>query len=167
MVAISDYHQRLVAPYRRASKAVEVIRSAKNLAKLILMSDDLIPEHKTKILSDILWFLSEADGKYSTRFRSKIVVDLANADPKSHERIQHEHVYPRKTVSHELLDNLNFYRTNHDALELFLDETVGCIVTEEEHKSLRKDKVGWSRYENVPVYDMSASPPELLVIIVD
>lgn len=164
MVTIANHHKKLIGPYYRESKAVEVIKSAKNLAKLIIMSDDLILQHKKKILSEILWFLTEADGKYGTRFRSKKVVDLAATNQKSKVKIQHEHVYPRKTVSLKILDNLNFYRENHAALELLLDETVGCIVTKDEHDSLLKNEIGWARYCDVPVYDMAERPPKQIVI---
>lgn len=163
MVTIAHHYKKLASPYRRASRAVEVIKSAKNLARLILSSDELILPHKKRILSEVLWFLSEADGKYGTRFRSKEVVRLATDEPLSTVRIQHEHVYPRASVSAQLLDNIEFYKNNTDELELLLDETVGCIVTEEEHSSLLKGS-GWQRYANVPVYDMSFSPPQLLKI---
>lgn len=65
---------KLASPYRRALRAVEVIKSAKNLAKLILSNEDLILPHKKRILSEVLCFLSEVDGKYAARYRSKEVV---------------------------------------------------------------------------------------------
>jgi len=163
MVTIADHYKKLRAPYRRSSKSTEVILSAKNLTKLILTSDDVILRHKKKILSEVLWFLSEADGKYSTRFRSVEVVRLATEDPTSKVRIQHEHVYPRALVSAQILDNVEFYRNNPEKLDLLLEETVGCIVTETEHNSLLAG-LGWVRYANVPVYDMSESVPQLLTI---
>lgn len=162
MVTVANHYKKLAAPYRRASRSTEVISSAKNLAKLILGSDDIILPHKKRILSEVLWFLSEADGKYSTRFRSKEVVRLAMEDPTSNVRIQHEHVYPRASVSAKLLDNVNYYRANPEALNLLLDETVGCVVTESEHIKLLSGS-GWKRYAKVAVYDMSLSPPQLVV----
>jgi hypothetical protein len=163
MVTVADYYKKLAAPYRRASRTTEVTTSAKNLARLILGSDDIILPHKKRILSEVLWFLSEADGKYSTRFRSVEVVRLATEEPTSNVRIQHEHVYPRASVSAKLLENAEYYRNNPEALNLVLDETVGCVVTESEHTNLLTG-AGWTRYAEVPVYDMSFSPPQLLVI---
>jgi hypothetical protein len=162
MVTVADHYKKLAAPYRRASRSTEVISSAKNLAKLILGSDEIILPHKKRILSEVLWFLSEADGKYSTRFRSKEVVRLAMEDPTSDVRIQHEHVYPRASVTAKLLDNIDYYRANPEALNLLLDETVGCVVTESEHINLLSGS-GWKRYAKVPVFDMSLSPPQLVV----
>lgn len=165
MVAVADHHKKLALPYSRKSKAVEVIRSAKNLAKLILQSDDLIPAHQRRILSEVLWFLSEADGKYFTRFRTVEVVRLAKEDSTSQVVIQHEHVYPREKVSSKLLGKIYFCRANPEALELLLDETVGCIVTNAEHDFLLKNKEGWARYRDVPVYDMSSTLPKLLPFV--
>jgi hypothetical protein len=123
MVTVADYYKKLAAPYRRASRTTEVTRSAKNLAKLVLGSDDIILPHKKRVLSEVLWFLSEADGKYSTRFRSVEVVSLATEEPTSDVRIQHEHVCPRASVSAKLLANVQFYRDNPEELNLLLDET--------------------------------------------
>jgi hypothetical protein len=67
------------------------------------------------------------------------------------------------SVSAKLLDNIDYYRTNREALNLLLDETVGCVVTESEHIDLLAGS-GWQRYAKVPVYDMSFSPPQLVVI---
>ncbi len=115
------------------------------------------------MISEALWWITEADGKYSTRFRTKKVVDLAvDKDGNGNGgdiKIQHEHVHPRSEVSKKLLTNPEAYIDNPEALDKVIEQTIGCIVTAEEHRSLKKGKKGWERYEGVTVYDMKEEKP--------
>ena len=115
--------------------------------------------HRKKILKEVLWWISEADGKYSARYRSKAVVELARANPQSSERVQHEHVFPRAKVADDLLQRRSELLNNPRELEAILDDTVGCVVLASEHKKLNEKTEGWKRYAEVPVWDMSTDPP--------
>ena len=115
--------------------------------------------HRKKMLKEVLWWISEADGKYATRFRSQAVVKLAENNPKSNEKVQHEHVFPRAKVADELLTRRIELLQNPSELETILDATVGCVVLASEHRKLNDKAEGWKRYANVPVWDMSTIPP--------
>jgi uncharacterized membrane protein YheB (UPF0754 family) len=152
----------------------EVIASAKTLARMVLVSRALLPRHKRRILSVVQWLISEVDGKYTTRYRSKKVVDLANRYLKAvakktrktqtrkvkakarKEFIQHEHVNTRKDITDKMLEQpANF--------ESLLDQVIGCVVTRKEHGRLRSGRRGWGRYRRtgVSVYDMAYKSPKL------
>lgn len=161
MVALASKRKHLIAQFIPTLQAEEKIRSAKNIARTILLADDISLKHKKSILHEVLWYLTEAEGKYGTRFRSEKVVDLANNEPLSDVRIHHEHVFTKKSVVLKITNNIEFYNNDEEALSLLLDESVGCIVTEEEHTQLIKDAEGWARYKVVPVYDMSFTPPRI------
>lgn len=109
MVALASKRKYLVAPYVPTAEAQAQIRSAKNIAWTILRADDISLKHKKAVLHEVLWYLTAADGKYSTRFRSKRVVDLAHSEPSSEERIQHEHVFTKKSVVTKIMNNLDRY----------------------------------------------------------
>ena len=111
------------------------------------------------MLKEVLWWISEADGKYAARYRSKAVVELARANPNSTEKVQHEHVFPRAKVADELIRRAPELLDNLRELEAILDSTVGCVVLASEHRKLNDKAEGWRRYANVPVWDMSTNPP--------
>ncbi len=161
MDTVSKHRKKLLTPYKRSTKADEAIASAKRLALLILSHDELLYKHRKKMLSEVLWLISEADGKYSTRYRSKEVVRLAREVPDCEEPIHHEHVNPRKKVTEFILSQQKRFLKHPRSLEKLLDETVGCVVTRREHDNLMKSGDGWERYKNVPVLDMSHTPPRL------
>lgn len=152
MDTIAKHRKRLLQPYKREGAADEIIASATHLAQLVLSSEHILRRHKKKILSEVLWLVSEVDGKYSTRYRSARVIQLARDEPTSNEKIQHEHVFPRKKVTELLLDNPG-------RLETVLAETVGCVVTADEHRELVNSAEGWERYRHVKVLDMLSEPP--------
>ena len=163
---IRTHRRKLIAPYAANVNAGETVRSAKNLARLILAGTDISDSHKKRILSEVLWMISNADGKHKTRFRSREVVRLANDDPTSQQRIQHEHVFPREVVTEEILRCREGLLANPGRLNQMLDLTVGCIVTAQEHASLQNNLVGWARYhQRVEVLDMSTIPPTTHVYV--
>lgn len=159
---IKTHRRKLVAPYRSRRNAARVIASAKRLAHVIISSDELLHSHSTKMLKEVLWLLTEADGKYSTRYRSAEVVRLAQENPESNAQVRHEHVYPRAVVAREILGRRQEFREFPDRLDELLEQkAVACIVTVLEHGQLQDDAEGWRRYVVVPVLDMSANPPVL------
>jgi hypothetical protein len=161
---IKRHFKLLKAPYKRRAKADSIIDSAKKLARLILSSDELLHEHRRKMLKEVLWFVTEANGKYSTRYRSAEVVRLARDEPESEVPVRHEHVYPRAVVADEILSRQDELRQHPGLLDELLDQSVGCIVTVYEHGELLSGRTGWGRYEHVPVLDMSEIPPKLLKV---
>jgi hypothetical protein len=155
---IKKHRAKLLAPYEPAMRAASVVKSAKLLAQLILEAEELLPAHRKKMLKEVLWMISEADGKYSTRYRSAEVVRLANEQADSDVLIQHEHVFPKAKVATRLLRERQAFLANPGELEKLLDQTIGCVVTKDEHNRLGVGE-GWARYAAVPVLDMSATPP--------
>jgi hypothetical protein len=161
---IKRHFKLLKAPYKRRNKADSIVDSAKKLARLILSSDELLHEHQKKMLKQVLWFVTEANGKYSTRYRSAEVFRLACDEPDSEVPVRHEHVYPRAVVADQILSRQDELREHPGRLDELLDESVGCIVTVDEHDRLLDDRTGWERYEHVPVLDMSETPPKPLKV---
>ncbi len=116
------------------------------------------------MLKVVIWLITEADGKYSTRFRSKEVVRLARERPRCTVKIHHEHVYPRTALADEILARQAEFRKFPSKLNKLLDEAVGCVVTVVEHRDLLKHAKGRKRYKEVPVLDMSTVPPKRVKI---
>lgn len=110
---------------------------------------DVAEKHKKEILSILLWKTTEVDGKWSTRYISEGVLKL-NLNGKYKKGIEHEHVFTRKTLILELLENPK--KSN-----FIIKKAIGCLVTKEEHNKLNKVKnlEGWERYKkvNIKVYD--------------
>ena len=147
-------------PYRRSAKAADRVASAKQLARMVLASDGLLLTHKKQMLDKAIWWISEADGKHKTRHRSAECLRLALEEPNSNVKIQHEHVFERKDVIATILSRREELLANPALLDAILDETVGCVVTEDEHDRLESGH-GWARYiaAKVVVLDMSTLPP--------
>lgn len=151
---IATHWKKLVRPYERSSSAQAVIESAKALAKAIAARTDILEVHRIKVLKLVQWFVTEVDGKHTTRFRSKAVYDLAMNDRTSRTKINHEHVYARQDIAVKMIQN-------PDQIDDLLDQVLGCIVTADEHSLLPKTDSGWGRYAEagIVVLDMSKTPP--------
>ncbi|ARD43527.1 hypothetical protein [Colwellia sp. PAMC 21821] len=134
-------------------KANDKVLSAIEIAKAVI-GIDIMEQHKKKILTEVQWLISEAHGKYTTKYRTAGV--LSDSD----ESVQHEHVFPRKKLSLRILnDPIN--------IEKYLKDVVGCVVTVNEHNLLsiaeksNPELDGWDRYKaaGIVVYDMEQIPP--------
>ncbi|PZQ02462.1 MAG: hypothetical protein DI587_03260 [Variovorax paradoxus] len=149
---ISNLRAQLLQPYVRAASAEAKISSAYALVKLALADTKMLPAHRKHLLKTAQWWVTEADGKWKTRFRSMEVLRLAKEDPTSDVRINHEHVYGRAELAELML-------LDHTQVEAILELCVGCIVTVDEHRRLTAQKHvhGWKRYRaaNVRVADMT------------
>ena len=156
---IGRHRKTLLKQYAPRKEAVEIIASAKSLIEVALRSNHLLSRHRRKLISEALWWITEADGKHSTRFRTKEVYDLAMSSGSDEVKIQHEHVRPRSEVAKELLADAETYLAEPDKLEKLIEQTVGCIVTQKQHHSLKKGAKGWKRYQDIVVYDMKENPP--------
>jgi hypothetical protein len=129
-------------------RADDIVRSAVAAIKGILPLE-IINEHKRTHLSRMIWAITEAHGKYKTRFRSQGVLTAPDC------KIQHEHVFTRKELISEIMKN-------PESCERILENAVACVVTEEEHRALttvgreHPNLKGWDRYRQagITVYDM-------------
>ena len=151
---IANHSKKLIKPFVRSSKSDEIIKSAKELANLVLQNSSIIEVHRKSIISQVQWFISTADGKHKTRYRSRLIVELATNNPSSIEKINHEHVFTRKEITEQLLKN-------PQKVDELLDVVIGCIVTKAEHDRMNAKSSGWERYKNagIEVLDMSTVPP--------
>ena len=100
----------------------------------------VLEQHKRDLINGMLWTVTEARGKYTTRYRSKGALEAPSGT-----KLQHEHVFPRK----QLVDRI--MREPYAARE-HLSTAIGCVVTVEEHRRLTAiDRTqpglhGWERY---------------------
>ena len=123
--------------------ANRIIRSAKQICKAIL--DLNIPNQQKKpFLSRAIWLITEAHGKYKTRYTS---VRAMNCPTK---KLRHEHVWPRKVLIQEMLDQPRRFKS-------ILRRAIGCTVTIAENAKLnrvsRKNPhlKGWERYRTAGI----------------
>jgi len=138
-----------------------VILSAKNVIRIVLnMSDSIALNHKKKLLSEMLWVITEADGlvaKKRTNYKYKItyissgtldkIKTIGEDSPGYIKGLRHEHVFTRSSIINDLL------RTPSRMKEI-LDNAIGCIVTLEEDRKLSdkgKGCNGWERYKSAGV----------------
>jgi len=125
------------------SDLLERRRSAMRAAKAIL-GLDLYLAHKRELLSVCIWKITEADGKYTTRFRTRGSLTADRTE------LQHEHVCERRVLIEELL-------ASPHAADSILERAIGCVATTAEHRSLttlsrnRPDLDGWDRYREAGI----------------
>ena len=129
----------------------EIIGSAVVLAEHLVKHRpaNSLDTHLKELLNVLVWKVSEADGKYNTRYWSEGFY-------KSPDRscCEHEHVIEKKKIIQLLMNEPN-------RIEEILRSVVACLVLEEEHKSLTKlsksnpELDGWERYRlaGVRVWD--------------
>lgn len=135
----------LLDPFVERPDAEEVVQSAKNaIAKILEMGEDVRLEHRKSLLSRMIWKITEAHGKYTTRYCSI-------AARNKQEGLRHEHVIPRKVLIDRLM------KAPSD-VENILQDAIACTVTAEEHDSLStvsEDVCDWDRYKRakIPVFD--------------
>ncbi len=131
----------LVKPFKEQPGALQIIESASSAIAAILEMDHIVlPEHKKTLLSRMIWKITEAHGKYNTRYCSQAALQ-------QRAKLRHEHVYTRKSLVERLM------QTPGD-LENILNHAIGCTVTDSEHKRLTrvgKDLDGWGRYEKAKI----------------
>lgn len=135
-------------------KSNEVIVSAINAINQILLMDDVIDKHKKEMLSNMIWKITEAGGKYTTTYLSKKVFKIRSSGNKSNIGLNHEHVFTRKELIRKLL-------TNPKKAKSILKNAIACTVTKLEHRKLSsvKDVEGWERYKKagIKVYSTTAN----------
>jgi hypothetical protein len=101
--------------------------------------------HKKRLLSRCIWFYTEADGKWKTKYESYAV--HAGIE---HKMRRHEHVYTRKKLIAEL-------QQRQKSVSEIAQHIIACIVTAEEHKKLHEIEKknpkldGWVRYKQAGI----------------
>jgi hypothetical protein len=142
-------------PWVESPRASSHFRSAAALARFALDSAELTEDHRRQLLNNAVWYVSEAAGKYKTRYRSAGVLLLEAETPvtKWWSELRHDHVTTRRSI----LQSLNVPGADVEAI---LRSVVSCIVTRTEHERLtRFDEAchGWDRYlaAHIDVYDMA------------
>ena len=98
----------------------DMLESAITLVEATLALN-ILDAHKRDVINVILWKITEASGKYNTRFRST----GAHTAPKG-TKLQHEHVIPRKTLIDAIMQEPGRARE-------LLQTAIGCTVTIDEH----------------------------------
>lgn len=116
--------------------AVSVIESASSAVQQILAMEQILEKHKRELLSAMIWKISEANGKWNTRYFSENALNNAGA------RLQHEHVVTRKSLIDKLLARPEDFQT-------ILEQIIACVVTTDDHKALSMfdSEEGWERYK--------------------
>lgn len=117
------------------------IESAKTIINA-LVSLDLYSPHQKELISNALWKITEADGKYKLRYWSEGSLSATQSN------WHHEHVCERKELVSRLL--------NGEMIDDVIQDVIACVVTRDEHKKLTQSmKQGWARYMDVSirVYD--------------
>ena len=125
------------------------IKSAVTAIKTLL-DLELYPSHKKELISVCIWKITEADGKLRTRYRS-----LGSLKAGSGTKLQHDHVFERKSLIQRLLNQ-------REEVQTVLNDAIGCVVTKEEHDHLTRvsrespDLEGWDRYKvaGIQVFDL-------------
>lgn len=129
----------------------EIIGSAIALAKHLVSNrpKNSLGAHLKELLNVLVWKVSEANGKYNTRYWSEGF--YKNPDKNS---CEHEHVIEKKKIVQQLLNE-------PDRIEEIMKSVVACLVLADEHKLLTKlsksspELDGWERYKmaGVRVWD--------------
>lgn len=117
----------------------EIIESAIITIEGILILP-ILDGHKRDLINGMLWAITQARGKYTTRYRSQGALKAPLGT-----KLQHEHVIPRR----QLVDRI--MREPYAARE-HLSTAIGCVVTVEEHRRLtaidrtQRGLHAWERY---------------------
>lgn len=130
------------------STPFERVESAKHAIRAILAMDGILERHRDELLSLMIWKITEAEGKYTLRYRSE--GSLTDPSAKKH----HEHPFPRRW----LIAQLKAHPTRVDEI---LERAFGCVVTIDEHRRLSSvppHLLGWDRYKaaGIRVFDVTS-----------
>lgn len=112
----------------------EIIESASQAIEGCLKLD-ILERHKRDIISGMLWKITEARGKYKTRYRS--IRSKENGA-----KLQHEHVFTRSDITDRIM-------AEPERAREILRDAIACVVTVDEHRKLTSvdpSLRGWDRY---------------------
>lgn len=109
--------------------------SAVALARWAVTAEHLLLAHQRRLLSQAIWWCTECDGKFTTRYRTAAVVgdEIVN--------VRHEHVVQRKGQIDGML-------AHPEQVDEIMASSLACIVSTAEHDLLKPfDHLdGWTRY---------------------
>jgi hypothetical protein len=136
-------------PWQPPKDEEKVKRSCVAIAEFAVSSPELTPVHRRNLLNTALWWITELGGKYTTRYRSRGVLELGAGQQS---QLRHEHVLTRQALVANML-------AEPERVQELLMSAVGCVVTREEHAVLTQfDRTheGWERYlaAGIDVMDM-------------
>jgi hypothetical protein len=117
----------------------EIVESVKTAIEGCLTLP-ILERHKKDIISGLLWKITEARGRYKTRYRSRAAMEQGA-------KLQHEHVFTRKDITDRIL-------AQPERVREILSDAIACVVTVDEHKRLSglgESKRGWDRYAEVGI----------------
>jgi hypothetical protein len=127
---------------RRRSSAAALIKML-----LSIESREVLPEHIRELIDCLLWKITEADGKSNTRYKTSGALKCTDK-----RLLRHEHVHQKAKMIDALL------RAEPSVVDSILQDAIGCIVTADEHESLKMfdGEYGWERYRKagLEVLDM-------------
>ena len=141
-------HSKYIPHKERDSRINSAVTAIKALVRL-----DLIQKHKKDLIDSCIWKITEADGKHNTRYRS--YKSRSATKKQLRDEHVHEHVFERKKLVEEILNNPN-------DIDKITKKAIACLVTKSEHEKLsevsRKNPklVGWKRYDkaSIKIYDL-------------
>ena len=149
-----DHAAITFTPHPDASKRKT---SAIALIELLLSVDkpEVMPKHLEELIDKMLWKITEADGKYNTRYRSERALRCDNT-----KLLAHEHVYPKRAM----IKRLKSAKSDED-VDQILSSAVGCTVMRDEHLLLHgfEHEEGWDRYRKVNVGVMNIETGQRVV----
>jgi hypothetical protein len=133
----------------------EILASAATILEALLTLD-ILERHKRDLINGMLWTVTQARGKYTTRYRSQAARDAPRGT-----KLQHEHVIPRKQLVTAIMNDPTRARA-------LLATAIGCVVTKEEHERLNRitreqpQLQGWERYQaaGITVIDTDKHPAQ-------
>ena len=132
-------------------------RSAVALIKLLLKNTtpEILPAHLRELLDKMLWKITEADGKYNTRYRSESALHCND-----NKLLAHEHVYPKEKMITALID-----AKSEEEIDRIVAVAVGCTVTRPDHSQLHKvdNEDGWNRYRKAGIVVMNIETGERVI----
>ena len=122
--------------------AIAIVTSATAAIRGVLrLGLDVCEEHKKSLISRMLWKITEANGKYNTRYYSEKALKADNSNRR------HDHVWTRKGMIERVLEK-------PDNLKHEVQRAIGCIVTRSEHETLASfdaQSDGWDRYKKAKI----------------
>lgn len=151
---IATRRNHLLMQYTRADAAQSKLVSARELVNVALRETGMLRSHRKHLIKLAQWWVTEADGKWKTRFRSEVVIQLAQNEPDSQVPINHEHVYGRAELAERMMEDPS-------QVDAILELCVGCIVTVDEHRilSAQRDVQGWDRYRDAGIRVLDTATP--------
>jgi hypothetical protein len=114
-------HQRPYGASKDHEELLSMVVKAMTSIYAIQGPFDLKRTMREKVFHDLVWMVTEHDGKYTTRYRSKAAL-IAECD------VQHEHIFP--------INDLFFLSRHGSSLKDVFTYCAACVVTVEEHSLL-------------------------------